>query len=124
MEMPTRRRAGGDSSDMAGLKEDNMTDNQDTHISKLDDLFDQACEYLSDLPSSAYEPQFIQMSLDIIDRWLAVREQDRQYELKISPINDTRNRIQKIWNDQNNLKKSFVELTNALAKRIDDLKQR
>lgn len=109
---------------MAGLKEDNMTDNQDTHISKLDDLFDQACEYLSDLPSSAYEPQFIQMSLDIIDRWLAVREQDRQYELKISPINDTRNRIQKIWNDQNNLKKSFVELTNALAKRIDDLKQR
>ena len=76
---------------MAGLKEDNMTDNQDTHISKLDDLFDQACEYLSDLPSSAYEPQFIQMSLDIIDRWLAVREQDRQYELKISPINDTRN---------------------------------
>jgi len=101
-----------------------MTDNQDTHISKLDDLFDQACEYLSDLPSNACQPQFIQMSLDIIDRWLAVREQDRQYELKISPINDTRNRIQKIWNDQNNLKKSFVELTDALAKRIDDLKQR
>ena len=124
MEMPSRRRESRDNSDMVRVKEDNMTDNQDTHISKLDDLFDQACEYLSDLPSNAYQPQFIQMSLGIIDRWLAVREQDRQYELKISPVNDTRNRIQKIWNDQNNLKKSFVELTDALAKRIDDLKQR
>jgi hypothetical protein len=49
-------------------------------MSKLDDLFDQACEYLSDLPNTEYQPQFIEMSFEIIDRWLQVRREDREYE--------------------------------------------
>ena len=61
---------------------DFMSDTQD-RIRKLDELFDQACKALSEEVSVTVNlNQMSFLSLEIIDRWLQVREADRQYELQ------------------------------------------
>jgi hypothetical protein len=70
--------------------------NQEDRISKLDDLFDAACEKLSESPvepeAGKITPEVVELATvmlqhytGIIDRWLQVREADRQYALQQKP---------------------------------------
>jgi hypothetical protein len=90
--------------------------NQEDRMSKLDDLYDQACEVLAKslkaLPDENYDTKD---AFEIIDRWLAVREADRQYApLKL-------NRVTELENEMNNLKKFVLQVDKAVAKRLEDL---
>ena len=60
--------------------------NQEDRIGKLDDLFDQACKKLADWMDDSSDIDSVdpQTSFGIIDRWLQVRREDREYEL-LSP---------------------------------------
>ena len=102
-----------------------MTNPTEDRLGKLDDLYDQACEKLSESPAEpeagTITPEVVELATvmlqhytGIIDRWLQVREADRQYELQPKPVGS--NEFSQSWSIGYEGKEEVMRCTNCNAR--------